>query len=378
LFVACLLAVPCGLMAEEEQVEKLRVAVFPVGGEAGQELREKVAFAIRQKLDRTNLYEVIDGYTMAELAAEHEGTINFDTPPAPMRLLGSYEEADLVAWGDLSGTLLRMKVLDLRAPDTIPEFVEFSITRPQELRFATEEVVEKFPGVLEHEYISEEAVQDDEQSRELWAKNPNLVTNATFGTGEEWWALYRQDKWNPQRKTTPPGEDEVVIYSDAGEDVLAMNLSRWCAENPGMSVISKEFKIEPKTRYRIKFRYKSDAPTIRPFVKGYTMGKNLEGVDALREVYRRQVPPKGATNGQWVEVVCDLNPQHVHFPVQYLKVSLYAYLSPGTVMWDDVEVKAVGAPTRIAKDVAIKKPSKAALERAAAATQPSTHPATKP
>jgi hypothetical protein len=365
LIVVCVFVLAGSAFGQEGDTtyEKPRAAVFPVGGTAPEDLRDRVAFAVRQKLERTELYEVIDGYTMKDLAAEASGPITFDTKPEELRVLASYEDADLIAWGDLNDTTLRMKVLDLRDEHARLAFIEFSISRPQDLRFATEEVVEAFPGVLDHTYVSDEAVQDDAESRELWEKNPNLVTNPDFNTGEDWWALYGQKKWNPPYKDSPPAEDEVVIVRDGDNYVLAMKLSRWCAENPGMSVISKEFKIEPNTRYRISFRYKSDSFIVRPFVKGYTEGKDIAGEDALREVYRRQVPLEGSTNGEWKEVVCDLNPQHPHFPVHYLKVTLYAYLTPGTVMWDDVQVKAVGKPTRQAEDVAIKKPTSRALER---------------
>jgi len=39
-----------------------------------------------------------------------------------------------------------------------------------------------------------------------------------------------------------------------------------------------------------------------------------------------------------------------------LKIDLYAYLASGTVMFDDVVLKAVGEQTRDAKDKAIKAP----------------------
>jgi hypothetical protein len=41
-------------------------------------------------------------------------------------------------------------------------------------------------------------------------------------------------------------------------------------------------------------------------------------------------------------------------PPAFLKVDLYAHLSPGRVQYSDVEVKAVGEPTRKATDDAIK------------------------
>jgi hypothetical protein len=73
-----------------------------------------------------------------------------------------------------------------------------------------------------------------------------------------------------------------------------------------------------------------------------------------REVYRRQVPPSGGTDGKWVTITDDLNPQNGRVTVQSLRVDLYAYLKSGTVLFDDVTLKAVGQLTHIAKDDAIK------------------------
>jgi hypothetical protein len=52
----------------------------------------------------------------------------------------------------------------------------------------------------------------------------------------------------------------------------------------------------------------------------------------------------------------DFRPQHAAFPVQYLRVDLYAHLHPVVVMFDDVAVRAVGEQTRQAVDPAIKRP----------------------
>jgi hypothetical protein len=100
--------------------------------------------------------------------------------------------------------------------------------------------------------------------------------------------------------------------------------------------------IRANTRYRLVFKYKSDGPTLHVFVKGFTSGKDLAGKPELREVYRRQVSPTDETHGQWQTIECDMNPRHPAFPVQFLKVDLYAYLHPGTVMFDDIQLKAVG------------------------------------
>ena len=74
----------------------------------------------------------------------------------------------------------------------------------------------------------------------------------------------------------------------------------------------------------------------------------------MREIYRRQVPPTDATDGKWVTITDELNPQHVVYPVQELRIDLYAYLHPGTVQFADIVLKAVGSQTRQAKDDAIK------------------------
>ena len=126
------------------------------------------------------------------------------------------------------------------------------------------------------------------------------------------------------------------------ENVLAMRLSKECAENNGMACLSEPIKVTPRSRYRISFRYKSDGPSTHVFVKGYTTGKNVAGEKADREVFRTQVSPTGATGGKWETVVCDVNPDNPNFQVETLRVDLYAYLSPGLILWDDVTVKDIG------------------------------------
>jgi hypothetical protein len=75
------------------------------------------------------------------------------------------------------------------------------------------------------------------------------------------------------------------------------------------------------------------------FVKGYTGSGAGE-----REVYRRQVPPSGATDGKWQTVVCDLTPQGDGAAVQSVRVDLYVYFKEGLAMFGDVQLKAVGEP----------------------------------
>jgi hypothetical protein len=90
-------------------------------------------------------------------------------------------------------------------------------------------------------------------------------------------------------------------------------------------------------------------------VKGFTTAKTIDGKLGEREIYRRQVPPSEKTDGKWVTIVDELNPQHASAKVETLRIDLYAYLHPGVVEFDDVVLKAVGKQTRQMKDDAIKK-----------------------
>lgn len=341
---------------------KPRIAVFPLGGDAPADLRDRTAFSFRAKLDRQGIVEVIDGPRMQDVASETQTAANFATTLAALKTAADAVEADLLIWGELTrqpdgSTKLRVHLADRRAGGETKD-VEKPIKELTDLRFAVEEALAALPRVARFEHPSEEAVQHDPAAEALWKTNPNLVANGDFSHPGKWQALYQAEKYEVVTQDQPPEVDKVVIQrlTEAGatNNVLAMKLSRTCAENNGMACLSQAIKIEPKTRYRLSFRYKSDGPVLHVFVKGYTLFPNIKGELVEREIYRRQVPVTGATAGQWVTIEDDLNPQHVQYAVQTLRIDLYAYLTPGAVMFDDVVLKAVGEPTRDAKDAAIK------------------------
>ena len=357
LFYLCLSVFICGQTALAEDAAKPKVAVFPLGGTADPIAREKVGFSLRQKIDREGTYEVIDGPTMADLA---EGqTFAFDTKQDIAEKLAKQENADVMIWGELNADkTLRVKVFDRRQLDPLPHQLEKQIAQPTDMRFIAESVVEMLEGVKAFEHPNEVAVQHDEVAERLWQENPNLIVNGTFDKADNWHGIYQSEYYKVNFTDAEPAVDKIAIYRMPGDqNVLAMNLSKTAAENNGLACLSDAIKIEPNTRYRLSFRYKSDGPRLHVFAKGYTMAKNIEGKEVEREIYRRQVPPTDGTHGEWVTIVDEMNPQHSAFPVQYLKVDLYAYLKPGLVMFDDVVMKAVGAQNRVAKDKAIKPPA---------------------
>ncbi len=314
-----------------DDATKPKAAFFPIGGTATDDQRARIAFSLRQKLDRDGHYQVIDGYRMKDLAAEAKDAINFDTPADTIKELGKEVDATILVWGDMDGSnKLRLHILDLREKDAKPRELTKFVKQPTDLRFVSEHILETLPGVIQFEHPSETPVTDDAAARALWAKNPNLLVNGDFAKAGKWTALYQSEKYEVQISGDPPVADKVCINRLAAEDgvpahnVLAMNLSKECAENNGLACLSDEIAIKPNTRYRLSFRYKSDGPILHVFVKGYTLAKDVKGQPAPREVYRRQVPPANATGGKWVSVVDDLNPQHIAFAVQTLRVDLYA------------------------------------------------------
>ncbi len=346
LFVLAMVMPVCQSMAAE--VAKPRVAVFPLSGSASEKERERAGFSIRAKLDRQAVYEPIDGPTMIDLIGEKK--IDFHTSIDEVCELSRDEKPDLIIWGQFDSEL-KLNILDLR--ETKPKVREFTqpIDHATDVRFAVEALVESLPGSKTHEHVTEETVVHDPQAEKLWKDGKNLFAQGAFDQPGDWRGILAGDKYPPKVVDRAPETDEVVIRKRDENNVLSMNLTVNTAESYGLACLSGKIPIEPNTRYRISFRYKSDGPVSRPFIKGYFIHEGQE-----REIYRRQIPPQGDTKGEWVDVVDELNPQHTTFPVQFLRVDFYAYLKPGVIEYDDVVIKPVGAQTRKPTDDALDKP----------------------
>lgn len=345
-----------------------RIAVFPLSGGAADEVREKVGFAIRAKFARDGACEPIDGPTMAELAGEKPPTL--DAVPAELAKLVAHEKPAILIWGELTGgtatsvtgATLRLKFLNLRQPDSRPIDITRALPAPTDLRFAVEDIVQTVAGVGPVRRPNEQVVVDDDMSRALWEKNPNLLANGDFAAAGGWTARDELRNYVISPGKDLPAVDRIGICTPAaasGEKsnpVLAMNISRESAENAGMGCLSGAFPIKPGRRYRVGLRYKSDGPTSLVFVKGYVMVDDPRAGRIERECFRTQVPPLPPTDGQWRTLVADVNPYHPAFEVQSLRVDLFGYLSPGVVMWDDIVVKEIGDLTKKPKDDAIDLP----------------------
>ena len=346
--------------ARAEDAAKPKAAVFPLSGTATQDQRDKVGFSLRAKLDRDGHFDPIDGPTMADLTGDK--TVDLSTTPDTLVNLAKDESPVILIWGVVnaagSGVDIKLKIDDLRDKGGKPIEIEKPIKQPTDLRFAIEDILQQINGVGQFSHPVENAVTDDAAAKEMWANNANLVPDGTFTKEGSWTALLRSEKYQAPISADLPATDKVVIYKlSATQNVLAMKLSKDVAESNGLACLSAPIPIEPETRYRLQFKYKSDGPTLHVFVKGYIKAKDISGEMSDLQSYECQVPPSGATHGQWKTVVCDVNPQNVSGAPKFLKIDLYAYLKPGTVMFDDVQLKNVGDQTRHAVDDAIKPPA---------------------
>jgi hypothetical protein len=342
--IKLLLLACCVAQIAQAEDEKPKIAVFPLGGDAPAEMREQIGFSLRAKLDRAGAYEPIDGPTMQDAVGDKQ--FDAKTDVKDLRDIARGLGAEIQIWGEAnhvsSGTEVHLRTFDLLQPDPLPHEITKTIHQPTDMRFVVEEILQTLPDVKRFEHPSEQAVKDDPQGDALWKTGANLLMNGGFDRPESWEMIFRDVRKTVEVKVDTPIDSVGIEWQPDGNNALVMRLSKDCAETNGMACLSASIKIEPKTRYRLSFRYQSDGPRLHVFVKGFTMAKTIDGKDAEREIYRRQVPPTGKTDGKWVTVVDELTPKHATLPVQTLRVDLYAYLYPGTVLFDDVVLKAVG------------------------------------
>jgi hypothetical protein len=207
----------------------------------------------------------------------------------------------------------------------------------------------------------------DPAAEENWRKNPNLVAGGDFERGAggvpKGWAKvagqYHEPLGQLVRWTSEKGnpKNKVILFT----------LNRQVAENEGLMYYSDFFPVEEGAKYRFQCRWRSDAPTVKVFIKCYAeeltsyhaqgdkasgaasagkkAGKSSRLSDGVqrREVYRSQENFKGPNN-KWNTHTEDFTPKHTKYSPKWGSVMLYAYISPGTVEFDDVVVKQIVPP----------------------------------
>ena len=326
--------------------DKPVVAVFPLGGSAPAELREKIGFSIRTKLDRDGHFEPIDGPTMSELVGNT--TFSVDTSPSVLSVLVREQSPAAFIWGEVNGTegsaTMKVKTLDLRKPSATPKEFDRPIAQPTDIRFVVEEALSSLAGVEKFAQLSEQAANDDPAVGAAFESRPNLLPDGDFETSKPWMAILKLDRYPPPITGGPPETDRVAINAPTdpkGMNALGMTLSSEVAEGSGLACLSAAVPIAPRAHFRLQFEYKSDGPVQSVFVKGYVPTKNMAGDADEKQTYERQVPTGGATSDQWVKVKCDINPTISPQPPTSLRVDLYAFGHAGRIWFRDVQLKKI-------------------------------------
>jgi hypothetical protein len=201
---------------------------------------------------------------------------------------------------------------------------------------------------------------DEDSAEKRWKEGKNLVMNGDFEVGQKVPANWQELKEHMSWVDDPDGKSHKCVKFDMPEDI---------AGTYGMLLYSQPFAVEEGATYRIRWRFKTLAPSVKLFVKGYDefpKEVGFEGQD--REVWRSRkdpqfgprVPKNDYTLGEWAEYGHDFVPfvsgktdpatgRLVRSPKQprCVKLMLYAYWPKGVVYWDDIVVKKIkDAPLR--------------------------------
>jgi hypothetical protein len=215
---------------------------------------------------------------------------------------------------------------------------------------------------------------DGDSAEKRWKEGKNLVMNGDFEVGQKtpanWEPLKEHMSWVedpdgpspavPTRRDGPGGKSHRCVKFDMPEDI---------AGSYGMLLYSQPFSVDVGATYRLRWRFKTLAPAVKLFVKGYDEFPKEAGFEAQdREVWRSRkdpqfgprVPKNDYKLGEWTEYGHDFVPfvtgktdpatgRLVRSPKQprFVKLMLYAYWPKGIVYWDDIVVKKIkDAPLR--------------------------------
>lgn len=211
---------------------------------------------------------------------------------------------------------------------------------------------------------------DREAAEKRWREGKSLVMNGGFEYGQKTPANWQPIKEHMSWVADPDGKSGKVVRFDMPRDVAATY---------GMLLYSQPFNVEAGATYRIRWRFKSMAPAVKLFIKGYDAFAKKFGFEGQdREVWRSRKDPQHGPRvqneyetGEWTEYGHDFVPfagktdartgRFLRGPKQprAIRLMLYAYWPEGVVYWDDIVVKKIkDAPIRPDKPGADSKPNR--------------------
>jgi hypothetical protein len=187
---------------------------------------------------------------------------------------------------------------------------------------------------------------DDASAGKRWKEEKNLIMNGDFEVGQKAPANWEPLKEHMSWVDSPEGKQGKCVKFDMPEDVAATY---------GMLLYSQSYAVEEGATYRIRWRFRTNGPAVKLFIKGYDefhADFGFAGQD--REVWRSRKDPQFRPElreyrlNEWTEYGHDFvpflkGPKHP----KYIRLMFYAYWPKGVVWWDDIVVKKIkDAPMR--------------------------------
>ena len=317
------------------------------------ELGAWVANNIRRRIERKQLYVLLEPMDMDGIIFAHRFKIAFDSP---LKAVADFTReklgCSLAMWGcvDIIGESLaiNVKVITTGENPTIVLDDKFIAENRYVTQLTVQEMLRRLAG--EPEPVEQEHPEWDK----AWEDGPNLVKNPGFEDGEEspanWDVIGSKDYHHG-----------MVSWVDApGPDghgkCIKFEMNTDIAGSYGVAYYSDPIDTSEGTRYRFSVRVMSMAPAVKIFIKHYawfpSRGNETEG--QWRETRRAPMDCYGA-GPAWKTFTRDFNPRlkdhgynttkdldkeraKLHDP-KITKIDLYAYWPAGTVYFDDVVLK---------------------------------------
>lgn len=366
--------------------QKPTLAVLPfvplTGDAKEKDLAERMRFAVSQKLSSdmnavvaNGAYERLDNVKADQFISALQVSFAKALPEDDdmQRVLATLDTQFTIA-GTLKG---RELTLTLYTRDTKTKTATTTIpldnTSP---KLAVEKILTDLTGTAFAHIRDVEADHSDPKAEARFAARPNLVPDPGFELAAtqgkpsalNWEVILAAEHDPPLLLTArdaanlapdrvavipyqgsslpPPPTRSVPVAGLVNGYCLMMRMSKQVAENNGLACESTWIPVEQNKKYRFTAQYHSQGPTARLFLKGFAEkpdqfsdAKNPES--SRREFYRAQVLPR-KKNAGWDLIEMDFTPgtlKPTDPPIQWLRVDLYVYLTPGDIYFDDVTVK---------------------------------------
>jgi hypothetical protein len=369
--------------------KKPTLAVLPfvplTGDAAEKALADHMRFAVSQKLSSdinavaaNGTYDRLDNVQVDQLISALQ--LSFAKAPPDddefQKLLATLDTQFTIA-GTLKGRTL---TLTLYTGPTLTKTLTTTIppdtTSP---KLTVEQALTDLTGTAFAHIRDTDVDHSDPQAEARFAARPNLVPDAGFElaakdpkkTAVNWEVLLGPAHDPPPLLTAndaanlPPDRAAVIPVRSPGFSLpalptppagapkapandycLIMRMSKAVAESNGLACESTWIPVEEGKKYRFTALYHSTGPTARLFLKGFAekldQFSDPKNPDSTRrEFYRAQILPR-KKNAGWDLIEMDFTPSTLKPTdpkIQWMRVDLYIYLTPGDVFFDDITVK---------------------------------------